>query len=318
MMSKTSLTVGVPSTLNSLEPIEIKDEQASLHAAYVERYAVPYLPAEWDKNVEGFYILLSHINADNTFTAYVGKTDWSFARRLRSHLESKDYWSTAILFKKNSLEGFNRNQTAYMEGELVKALTASPNVTVKNDKLTGDRNFSEWDKPYMETVLLACLRVLFLRGYRNAHMGAITQSLEERPLPPKTSVAPPPVITAPPAIGTTNNPPVAPEVEPQAVEPARRFFNLLPAKQNKPASEHKPQYTPEQKFNGLKTIVREIRDKEPTSTSSYKYWASNENLRTIIDANPQTLNDLKQIKLNAKWQIKPYLLRSEQILNLFR
>ena len=194
-MTKTSLTLGIPNTLNSLEPIEIKDEQANLHAAYVERYAVANLPAEWDKEVEGFYVLLSHINPDNTFAAYVGKTDWSFSRRLKSHLQNKEFWNLAILFKKNSVEGFNRNQTAYIEGELVNALSSSPNVTLTNGKPTGDRTFNEWDKPYMEQVLLACLRILFIRGYRNAHMGAITQVLEEIPavIPPQNILPPKPV-----------------------------------------------------------------------------------------------------------------------------
>lgn len=288
-MTKTSLTVGIPNTLNSLEPIEIKDEQANLHAAYVERYAVQNLPEEFDKNVEGFYVLLSHINPDNTFTAYVGKTDWSFSRRLKSHLDNKDFWKLAILFKKNSNDGFTRNQTAYMEGELVKALSSSPNVTVTNEKPTGDRTFNEWDKPYMEQVLLATLRILFIRGYRNAHMGAITQTLEEKP---KT-------VGGPPKFERKLEIPKAPVQQPMT----------------KPVSELNP---PANNFEALKRIVQRIKIDHPDKAISYKYWASNANLHTIIDAAPKTVEELSQIQLNKQWQIREYLLEGEQIVSLFK
>lgn len=287
-MTKTSLTIGIPNTLNSLEPIEIKDEQANLHATYVERYAVQNLPEEFDKNVEGFYVLLSHINPDNTFTAYVGKTDWSFSRRLKNHLDTKDFWKLAILFKKNSNDGFTRNQTAYMEGQLVQALSSSPNVTVTNEKPTGDRTFNEWDKPYMEQVLLATLRILFIRGYRNAHMGAITQTLEEKP----KKVNEPPKFERKLEI---------PKTSPQ--ETVNQTVNLKPPANN---------------FEALKRIVQRIKIEHPDKASSYKYWASNTNLHTIIDAAPKTIEELSKIRLNNQWHIREYLLEAEQIVSLFK
>lgn len=293
-MTKTSLTLGIPNTLNSLEPIEIKDEQANLHAAYVERYAVNNLPAEWDKEVEGFYVLLSHINPDNTFTAYVGKTDWSFSRRLRSHVQNKDFWNLAILFKKNSIEGFNKNQTSYMEGELAKALSSSPNVTLTNEKPTGDRTFNDWDKPYMEQVLLACLRILFIRGYRNAHMGAITQTLEE---PTKTTpvagILPPKTVTGAP---------------PKPVEYTQQTPQTQPVTHSTP---------PANNFEALKRIAQKIKAEHPDKVASYKYWASNANLNTIIDAAPQTIEELSRIKLNNNWHIQVYMLEAEEVVKLF-
>jgi len=175
------LDVAVPDTLDSLEPIELIDRMSSLRAAFVERYAISSLKrSEWDKDTKGFYVLLSHINTDNTFTAYVGQTDYSFERRLREHNKTKDYWNLAVLFKRDNEVPFNRSETRFLEGAMVNALQSSPNVQVTNDKATGEDALSDWEKPYMEQVLLAALRVLFLRGYRNSHLGAITRNLEEQ------------------------------------------------------------------------------------------------------------------------------------------
>ena len=190
----TSLRVELPATLDTLKPIEIVDETSAMRAAIVERYALPHIPVgTWGTGSQGVYVLLSHLsdneNSPTHFTAYVGKTDSSFINRLVNHDKDKPWWRTAILFRKNSLEGFNRNQTAYLEGELTTALKTSPNTTVLNAAPTGDPGFPEWEKLHMETCLLSIMRVLFLRGYRNSHLGEYTQVLEETtqnpdPVPP--------------------------------------------------------------------------------------------------------------------------------------
>lgn len=174
---RIGLQIGVPEVLDSLEPIEIYDHTLNLKAAYVERYAYQNLPAEW-VHAQGFYVLLSPIAADNKFEAYVGKTDAGFARRLHAHNQQKTFWTLAILFKKDAVTGFNTTQTNYLEGLLRQSLDSSPNVKVHNEAWTGDRSLHELDKPHMEQVLLSALRILFLRGYRNAHMGKITRELE--------------------------------------------------------------------------------------------------------------------------------------------
>lgn len=278
-MSKIGLRVGVPEVLDSMEPIELVDESTNLKAAFVERYAVDSLPAEWYRDVQGFYVLLSHINPDNTFMAYVGKTDSSFARRLRSHLETKDFWALAVLFKKNGPEGFTMNQTSYLEGIMVDALSSSPNVKVTNSAPTGDRNFLDWNKRYMDSVQLAALRILFLRGYRNSHMGGITRQLETVTALPETPMHASTVIEVP----RLSPPPV--------------FDKAV--------------------FQRLRSIAQEIRDSDPATVRSYKYWASDNNLRVIVDANPQTLEELQVIRLTQAWQIDPYKKRADDIVALF-
>ena len=44
---RIGLQIGVPETLDSLEPIEIYDHTLNLKAAYVERYAHQNLSPEW-------------------------------------------------------------------------------------------------------------------------------------------------------------------------------------------------------------------------------------------------------------------------------
>lgn len=187
---RIGLQIGVPETLDSLEPIEIYDHTLNLKAAYVERYAHQNLSPEW-VHAQGFYVLLSPIAVDNKFEAYIGKTDAGFARRLHAHNQQKTFWTLAILFKKDAATGFNTTQTNYLEGLLRHSLDSSPNVKVHNEAWTGDRSLHELDKPHMEQVLLSALRILFLRGYRKAHMGRITRELENNSTQTETSAPAP-------------------------------------------------------------------------------------------------------------------------------
>lgn len=210
----TSLNVVVPQNLDSLRPITLKDNVSRLNAAYVERYAINNLPPEWDK-ATGCYILLSHIQEDNKFIAYVGKTDYSFKVRLDDHNKKKDFWRLAVLFRRELSDPFSKGETSYFEGLLVDALKSSPNVQVTNSDMvfTGDRVFGEEDKAGMDGVLLAALRVLFLRGYRNAHMAQITSTLEKE----EQQANPIPPVIIPEMLSTVTPEPVVPPT------PTKRF-----------------------------------------------------------------------------------------------
>ena len=176
MSHKTGLTVAVSQTLDSMKPIEIIDELGGLQAAILPRHARKALPIEWNK-VEGFYVLLSHVNFDNTFTVYVGQTDYDFGLRLQKHDEEKDYWHVAILFKNYSLIPFDRMQTRYMEGLLVEAMQGFENAVVMNIKPTGEKNLSDISKPRMEAVLSSALRIMFLRGYYNSSVSSVRKNV---------------------------------------------------------------------------------------------------------------------------------------------
>jgi len=191
----TGLTVILPQNLDSLEPIQIID-RAGLKAVLVERYALEKLPEDWYMG-EGFYVLLSQLSEDNSFTAYVGQTDYSFRLRLHDHDDSKDFWRVAVLFKRAANDDpFTRTETRYLEGIMVDALKSSPNVKVTNIKPTGEKNMPDHNKAYMETMLLSALRVLFMRGYRNQHLGSITRKLETAQNKP--TITPTPVLASTP------------------------------------------------------------------------------------------------------------------------
>jgi len=288
---KTKLDVAVPQTLDSLEPIELIDKANGLRGAFVERYALQALSnGDWDKETRGFYVLLSHINPDNTFTAYVGQTDYSFARRLRDHDGTKDYWNLAVLFKRdNNEDPFNRSETRFLEGAMVEALQSSPNVTVMNQKPTGEKILSDWDKPYMEQVLLSALRILFLRGYRNSHMGAITRHLESK------ASAPSPV---------ANNAQVRETVTPPA-------FPVL-------SMNHQVKAPVEQDLHPvLRAIAQDIHQQLKNVgvvDKFYKTWASDKNIAAIIESRPTTEAELQAIQgVGAR-----FLSRADEITKLFR
>lgn len=195
--SSIPLTVLAPYSLDSMKPLEIIDEDSNLKAAFVERYAIEHVTNDWKSNACGFYILFSHLRADHTFDVYVGRTSANFLRRLRSHDEQKDYWNTALLVQKNNNQGFTSTQSGYLEGRMRDILDISANVTVHNSAPTGDTTIAEHEKYLMEKVILSTLRMMFLRGYRNASMAnvadKITQAIVEKPV-----ITPTPVIEAAP------------------------------------------------------------------------------------------------------------------------
>lgn len=173
------LRVLAPSSLDSLAPLEVTDDSSGVHAAIVERYAIENLPVHWRTSC-GFYILFSALAEDNRFDAYVGKASSGFHRRLASHNETKDYWRSAILISKDSSTGFTSTQSAFLEGRMRDVLDLSPNVNVRNIANTGDSTLPEWEVPDMERVILSTLRIMFLRGFRNASMGAFADSLTSK------------------------------------------------------------------------------------------------------------------------------------------
>jgi hypothetical protein len=297
-MVKVGLQIGIPETLDTMEPIEIYDHALSLKAAFVERYACASLPFEWQK-AQGFYVLLSPISATNQFEAYIGKTDAGFARRLHAHNEKKDFWTLAVLFKKDSNTGFNTTQTNYLEGLLRNTLDLSPNVKVHNEAWTGDKSLSELDKPHMEAVLLSALRILFLRGYRNAHMATVTTKLEQGTSPTR--------ILAPSGFTTINSSEAKPLVSPPkplslpeeaavpvlvegASEPSQGSLSGYPGVAV--ASVSTPSITElseEEVFNQLRQwrtkVAREFK-------WSPAYVATDNNFKLLIASEPKTLEEL--------------------------
>jgi hypothetical protein len=163
----TSLRTIIPIDINSLTPIQVEDGATLVRGAYVERYAHDKLPNDW-YHTNGFYVLLSNIKEGHKFTAYIGQTSM-FGKRIKQRHETKPWWTLAVLFRREGVP-FDTTQMNYLEGALRDALATSPNVTIENIANTGDKTLHPEHQWNMETITLSALRILFLRGYRNAHM----------------------------------------------------------------------------------------------------------------------------------------------------
>lgn len=164
MSSVTRLIVEINIDAKQQKFIEITDKLASIKAFVIDREDSQSLPVEWDKTT-GIYILLSHIKEDGSFSAYVGLTNGSFQKRMRSHIENKEFWDTAILFRSFSIENLNKLETAYLEGALVDAVKKFNYSVLTNKKKTGENTFPSSEVAHMDNILNGMLRILLLRGY---------------------------------------------------------------------------------------------------------------------------------------------------------
>lgn len=200
------LKAAAPYSLDSLLPLEIMDDLYAMNMAFVEKYGIHQLPDRW-KNSQGVYILFSHLKPGYRFEAYVGQTQKGFYSRLTKHEQERSFWDTAILARRTTSEGFNSMQLNALEGKLRDILGESQNVHVHNQYPTGDKTLPPGEYRMIDEITLSIMRVMFMRGYRNQHMGAQADKLQESisgvqvpvktfpttpavPVPPSAPVAP--------------------------------------------------------------------------------------------------------------------------------
>lgn len=166
-----ALMTYAPDSLDSLAPLEIVDDLHAMNMAFVERYGINNLTDKWNDS-QGIYLLFSHIKPGHKFEAYVGQTISGFHKRLIHHDKTKSFWDTAILARRNTPEGFTSLHLNALEGRLDSILKQSSNVHVYNEYPTGDRTLRDIDESFIDGITLSIMRAMFLRGYRNQHMGA--------------------------------------------------------------------------------------------------------------------------------------------------
>lgn len=159
--------------------LEINEPETGLRAAFIERENIYEIPTEWTENSCGFYLLLSRIKDDNTYEAYAGKVMKGFARMLKEHAETKEYWKTAILFKSDNNSGFSINQAAYLEGKIREILSSNEEVEVKNIIPPWDHTLFSMELPLMKSAIDFSLRILSLRGYSKPSMEAEANKVVE-------------------------------------------------------------------------------------------------------------------------------------------
>jgi hypothetical protein len=187
------LKAAAPYSLDSLLPLEIMDDLHAMNMAFVEKYGIHQLPERW-KNSQGVYILFSHLQPGYRFEAYVGQTQKGFYSRLIKHEKERGFWDTAILARRTTETGFNSMQLNALEGKLRDILDESPNVHVHNQYPTGDKTLQPHDYKFIDEITLSIMRVMFMRGYRNQHMGAqadrLQASISGAPSTPAVAVPP--------------------------------------------------------------------------------------------------------------------------------
>lgn len=290
-LSYQNLTVLSPKSLDSMLPMEIIDDSSPIRAAFVERYGIEHLPSSW-KDACGFYILFSHISPDNTFEAYVGKATNGFYNRLKSHDRDKPWWRTALMVFKDREPGFSSTQSAYLEGKMREILESSRNVTIHNIAATGDKTLPEWEESAMEVIALSTLRIMSLRGYRNASMSRIAEELVVK-TEAEESGEQPQVLRIP----ARPSRPVKPEIlsSPPAMLPER----LVKHVQEQPAAEDGN----EQRFQQLREWRKEA--------ARAKGWApymifKDAALREIAKANPKHPQELIGVPGVSKYKAETY------------
>ncbi len=183
VMTEQTLTVHLPAVLDTLQPIEFSDQLTGIRTAIIERYQVQELPEKWDK-ATGFFVLLSPIDNQSHWKAYVDTINNAFKETVREAdfdemgIE-KGFWHVALLFTtEDSDKPLSEVELAYMKVLLMQVFQTSPNVQVVN-KPSLENDFKGVDAEYMRHVLQSVFKVLFVRGYRNSHLGAISRNLTE-------------------------------------------------------------------------------------------------------------------------------------------
>lgn len=303
------LKAAAPYSLDSLLPLEIMDDLYAMNMAFVEKYGIHQLPDRW-KNSQGVYILFSHLQPGYRFEAYVGQTQKGFYSRLTKHEQERSFWDTAILARRTTSDGFNSMQLNALEGKLRDILGESQNVHVHNQYPTGDKTLPPGEYRMIDEITLSIMRVMFMRGYRNQHMGAQADRLHESitavpqtpavPVPPPAPVAPTGLAGALGKLfGVSSPAPVAPVAPkpPTAPQPSFSPPASVPATPPGPAeSVNEFGLTPAQdaKFEKLRAWRKQRAIAEGYISRTYLVFDDN-TLRHIARASPKTYDDLLRI-----------------------
>lgn len=144
--------------------VSIFDDINALKAVRIHKDKIGKLPPEWKEGC-GFYVLLSDVT-NKKFNLYVGKaTQSNFYGRLYSHKREKPDWNTAILFQRDTTNGFTSTQAAYIEGALYQLFTDSQHVEIMNKMSAGDMTLPEHDLLNMNQIAVSVTNILSILGY---------------------------------------------------------------------------------------------------------------------------------------------------------
>lgn len=320
------LKAAAPYSLDSMVPLEIMDDLHAMNMAFVEKYAIHHLPERW-KDSQGIYILFSHLQPGYRFEAYVGQTQKGFYSRLIKHQKERGFWDTAILARRTTEHGFNSLQLNALEGKLRDILDESPNVHVHNQYPTGDKTLRPDEHEFIDKITLSIMRVMFMRGYRNQHMGAQADKLQN-------------AISGVPTAPAVPAPPPAPVAPTGLVGALGKLFGVTPAAPAAPVAPAEPSLPPvfpQTTATTPSTTAEQVNERgftpsQEATLAKLKVWRKGQlvheipgtrafhifpdsTLDNIVLASPQTLSELRKVSGIGPDKLTKY---GEAVLNILQ
>jgi hypothetical protein len=125
-----------------------------------EEWAKVRLRPEFSK--AGVYILLGYVTDDDLPTLYIGQGD-VVRNRLESHVQTKDFWSRAVVFV-SSAGGLNRAHATWLEHALIRRALAAKRSNLDNGTEPQEPGLSEAEKADTQAFLREILQILPLVG----------------------------------------------------------------------------------------------------------------------------------------------------------
>ncbi|HEV3160875.1 MAG TPA: GIY-YIG nuclease family protein [Xanthobacteraceae bacterium] len=117
-----------------------------------------------DFSKPGVYILIGYIADDDLPTLYIGQGDVLRAR-LDSHVQTKDFWSKAIVFVSSaSSGGLNRAHATWLEHSLIHRAIAADRSHLENGTEPQEPQLSEAEKADTQAFLREMIQILPLVG----------------------------------------------------------------------------------------------------------------------------------------------------------
>lgn len=178
MFGKPSATVVFPHELDTMNPIEISDPATSLEVAFVPRYSIEHLSADWKReDLQGIYILLSDLQFTSTFSVYVGSVRSGFEQELYARNEKSGFWSNAVLFANHDGENLTAEQSQTLATYVGSLLSHGNHIKVlsEHEELP---DLSSEQQAELELMSLFVVRMLFLKGYRSHSLAKAVHPLE--------------------------------------------------------------------------------------------------------------------------------------------
>jgi hypothetical protein len=113
----------------------------------------------------GVYVLVGYVSEEDDLpTLYIGQGDVVRAR-LESHVQSKDFWSKAVIFvSSNASGGLNRAHATWLEHALIQRALGANQSHLENGTEPQEPALSEAEKADMRAFLREMLQILPLVG----------------------------------------------------------------------------------------------------------------------------------------------------------